>query len=928
MLNTLNIEGCKQLHRLPPLEGSYSNELCTNKTFPFIKSLRFEYHAHCCLFRDFRPLVEKATTTFDFNAQCPDTYSNSNEASKRAIRSTKSYVCIHYSNGSVFTMTNSSPEIDQIYQLDELCELIPYCFQNRCFNNCAEEDASIQSGEMEGIACVEDDSFSISESPSTTQTISKNSDSDSNIASSTTEIIKHSPISLTVTTVVCWKGSEIVSSPGTSGSFSVSPTEQSLCQTSVSPSSDVSCASVGYSSTSKNTHVQCSTLEVVVTPSVSSLIICPSITTTANIPSTLKASTATLTPSTSLTPTTPPSQITNCLEYQDEVEREDCITCTNYDCESEEIENEVIDCDKYSAACNAKRKRSIDCLLTDCLSGKCNEFKHLCRENRYRRNAPLSCSAVEVLVTPSISFSIICPSITKTVDISSTLKASTATLTPSTSLTPTTPPSQITNCLEYQDEVEREDCITCTNYDCESEEIENEVIDCDKYSAACNAKRKRSIDCLLTDCLSGKCNEFKHLCRENRYRRNAPLSCSAVEVLVTPSISFSIICPSITKTVDISSTLKASTATLTPSTSLTPTTPPSQITNCLEYQDEVEREDCITCTNYDCESEEIENEVIDCDKYSAACNAKRKRSIDCLLTDCLSGKCSEFEHLCKENHYRRSAATAAVCDVSVILDYNSLIPTTSTQTSMSIAATIMQTKTSISNGASTTTNAPVVGSPSPTNEYYCSPSALIPGSFRESENFSSCYPGNDPFNPCFNILDDDILRGAIWIVLLIAIGGNGLVIVVTLLHWASRYRSYKKEPNLLYIIYLNLAIADLFMGLYLITIAVTDVQTKGHYATEAIDWQTGSGCFFAGFCAIFSSILSVYTLLVITLERVYSIKFALENKHFKKHWVFIIMIFGWVVAIVLGLLPLAGLSSYDRVSICLPFENRGSEDKA
>ena len=787
MLNTLNIEGCKKLHRLPPLEGSYSNELCTNKTFPFIKTLRFEYHAHCCLFRDFRPLVEKVTT-FDFNAQCPDTYSNSNEASKRAIRSTKSYVCIHYSNGSVFTMTNSSPEADQIYQLDELCELIPYCFQNRCFNNCAEEDASIQSGEMEGIACVEDDSFSISASPSITQTISKNSDSDSNIAPSTTKIIKPSPISLTVTTVVCWKGSKIVSSPGTSGSFSVSPTEQSLCQTSVSPSSDVSCASVGYSSTSKNTHIQCSTLEVVVTPSVSSSIICPSITTTANIPSTSKASTAILTPSTSLTPTTPPSSITDCLEYPDGVERQDCILCTDNDCVSEDVDDKVIDCGKYLAVCNAKRKRSIDCLLTDCLSGKCSEFKHLCKENRYRRNAPLSCSAVEVLVTPSISFSIICPSITKTIDISSTLKASTATLTPSTSLTPTTPPSPITDCLEYPDGVEREDCILCTDNDCVSEDVDDKVIDCDKYLAICHAKRKRSIDCLLTDCLSGKCSEFKHLCKENRYRR--------------------------------------------------------------------------------------------------------------------------------------SAATAAVCDVSVILDYNSLIPTTSTQTSMSSATT------SISSGASTTTIAPLVDSPSPTNEYYCSPSALIPGSFRESENFSSCYPGNDPFNPCFNILDDDILRGAIWIVLLIAIGGNGLVIVVTLLHWASRYRSYKKEPNLLYILYLNLAIADLFMGLYLITIAVTDVQTKGHYATEAIEWQTGSGCFFAGFCAIFSSILSVYTLLVITLERVYSIKFALENKHFKKHWVFIIMIFGWVVAIVLGLLPLAGLSSYDRVSICLPFENRGDEDKA
>ena len=130
----------------------------------------------------------------------------------------------------------------------------------------------------------------------------------------------------------------------------------------------------------------------------------------------------------------------------------------------------------------------------------------------------------------------------------------------------------------------------------------------------------------------------------------------------------------------------------------------------------------------------------------------------------------------------------------------------------------------------------------------------------------------------------------------------------------------------MYYLYLSLAFADIFMGIYLITIASEDLVTINRYSEFAVSWQTGHGCQFAGFCAILSSVLSVYTLLVITIERVYTIRYAMEARQLNKIHAVVIMAVGWVAGIFIAALPLFGVSSYGRVSICLPFETRRTID--
>uniref|UniRef100_UPI00398F48BB thyrotropin receptor n=1 Tax=Pristiophorus japonicus TaxID=55135 RepID=UPI00398F48BB len=176
-----------------------------------------------------------------------------------------------------------------------------------------------------------------------------------------------------------------------------------------------------------------------------------------------------------------------------------------------------------------------------------------------------------------------------------------------------------------------------------------------------------------------------------------------------------------------------------------------------------------------------------------------------------------------------------------------------------------------------------------------------------------CKPEPDEFNPCEDIMGYDSLRIIVWFVNLLAILGNIFVLLILL---TSHYKL--TVPRFLMC---NLAVADFCMGIYLLLIASVDLYTRTEYYNYAIDWQTGPGCNTAGFFTVFASEFSVYTLTVITLERWYAINFAmrLDRKMRLRHAI-TVMVGGWVLCVALALLPIVGVSSYTKVSICLPMD--------
>ncbi|XP_074531975.1 lutropin-choriogonadotropic hormone receptor [Halichoeres trimaculatus] len=176
-----------------------------------------------------------------------------------------------------------------------------------------------------------------------------------------------------------------------------------------------------------------------------------------------------------------------------------------------------------------------------------------------------------------------------------------------------------------------------------------------------------------------------------------------------------------------------------------------------------------------------------------------------------------------------------------------------------------------------------------------------------------CTPEEDAFNPCEDIAGFSFLRVAIWFINILAITGNLTVLLVSLCS-----RNKLTVPRFLMC---HLAFADLCIGVYLLMIATVDLRTHGHYSQHAIEWQTGAGCSAAGFLSVFGGELSVYTLSTITLERWHTITNALQvERHLVLTQAASIMLVGWLICLGLGILPLIGVSSYAKVSMCLPMD--------
>ncbi|XP_077437302.1 lutropin-choriogonadotropic hormone receptor-like [Vanacampus margaritifer] len=176
----------------------------------------------------------------------------------------------------------------------------------------------------------------------------------------------------------------------------------------------------------------------------------------------------------------------------------------------------------------------------------------------------------------------------------------------------------------------------------------------------------------------------------------------------------------------------------------------------------------------------------------------------------------------------------------------------------------------------------------------------------------NCTPVPDDFNPCEDLLGP-ILGNVTWIIAFFTIVANLTVLVMLL--FTSRKLTISR------FLICNLALADLCMGLYLMLIARMDCQSRHEYYNHATDWQTGPGCDMSGFLTMFSSELSVYTLTVISFERWHTIINAMDlNKRLGMHHVVAIMVAGWVFSLLVALLPLVGVSSYSKVSVCLPMD--------
>uniref|UniRef100_A0A3Q1EZ77 Thyrotropin receptor n=1 Tax=Acanthochromis polyacanthus TaxID=80966 RepID=A0A3Q1EZ77_9TELE len=182
-----------------------------------------------------------------------------------------------------------------------------------------------------------------------------------------------------------------------------------------------------------------------------------------------------------------------------------------------------------------------------------------------------------------------------------------------------------------------------------------------------------------------------------------------------------------------------------------------------------------------------------------------------------------------------------------------------------------------------------------------------------SNNKLLCTPLPDALNPCEDVMSQGFLRVLVWVVSLLAISTNLSVLFILL--------TSQQKLSVTRFLMGHLAFADCCMGIYLLLIASVDFYTRSHYYHYAIAWQTGSGCNLAGTLSVFASELSVFTLTFISLQRWHTIFYAMRpDRKIRLRHAAVLMLIGWLLCVIVALLPVVGVSSYQKVSICLPMD--------
>ena len=174
----------------------------------------------------------------------------------------------------------------------------------------------------------------------------------------------------------------------------------------------------------------------------------------------------------------------------------------------------------------------------------------------------------------------------------------------------------------------------------------------------------------------------------------------------------------------------------------------------------------------------------------------------------------------------------------------------------------------------------------------------------ESFDTDQCYTTQQqsPLFNCGSLMQNTFLRVSMWILGLSALIGNIAVVA-----WRCRIgmtqslgHGTKYVHNFLV---LNLAISDLLMGVYMVTIATADIHYGELYYTVSTSWRLGRVCKFAGIVSVLSSEASVFFVTLISLDRFFCIVYPRGIIRLTQFTARIAVATIWMVGFILSSLP-------------------------
>ena len=168
------------------------------------------------------------------------------------------------------------------------------------------------------------------------------------------------------------------------------------------------------------------------------------------------------------------------------------------------------------------------------------------------------------------------------------------------------------------------------------------------------------------------------------------------------------------------------------------------------------------------------------------------------------------------------------------------------------------------------------------------------------------------------------LKSCFWIMCIAVISGNVYVITST----AHLLKSAKLNKALKYqnVIILNISIADILMGIYLLSIAVYSAYFSGYYGQIDFKWRSSLRCSLIGSLAVLSSEASCFFMVLLTSTRLYTIykPFSTLSISTRKYKLAIISV--WLMAFIVAVFPVSH-QTFDYFVHSVEFSNRFTRSK-
>lgn len=124
--------------------------------------------------------------------------------------------------------------------------------------------------------------------------------------------------------------------------------------------------------------------------------------------------------------------------------------------------------------------------------------------------------------------------------------------------------------------------------------------------------------------------------------------------------------------------------------------------------------------------------------------------------------------------------------------------------------------------------------------------------------------------------------------------GNVVTFILTL-------KTFKRPSNLFQ---LELFICNFLMAVYIAAIIIQDIRYSGNYIEFDNEWRKSTLCNSLGVLASVSSLLSLFLLLILTIEKYLVIKYQLNFQFFTWRKVFVISTIAISISIIFSIIPL------------------------